>query len=286
MLRDRLVCSVNNEQLQHRLLAEPRLTFAKAMELSQTFKSATEDARKLQDETKHTQPQPVHKLTEGADAPVNFPRPHQVTCYRCGENHKAASCRFKQTSCHLCKKQGHIAKMCSSRKGATTQKPTQSFGSRPVYQVTSDLEDKPDEQYAMYNLPGSQPNPIQVTLNIENRDVLMEVDAGASRSIMSERTYRSFPHTPELQLTKARLHTYTGEDLPVLGSISVSVCHNQQQKTLSLLVVRGEGPNLLVRDWLEQLQLDWTTIHKLHCLDDLQVILDRHAAVFKDELRH
>ena len=48
MLRDRLVCGVNNEQLQRRLLAEPRLTFAKAMEISRTFETTTEEARMLQ----------------------------------------------------------------------------------------------------------------------------------------------------------------------------------------------------------------------------------------------
>ena len=48
MLRDRLVCGVNNEQLQRRLLAEPRLTFAKAMEISWTFETTTEEARMLQ----------------------------------------------------------------------------------------------------------------------------------------------------------------------------------------------------------------------------------------------
>ena len=47
MLRDRLVCGVNNEQLQRRLLAEPHLTFAQAMENSRSFE-ITEDGRMLQ----------------------------------------------------------------------------------------------------------------------------------------------------------------------------------------------------------------------------------------------
>ena len=78
----------------------------------------------------------------------------------------------------------------------------------------------------MYNIPGSRVNPIQVTLSIENQDVLMEVDTGASLTIMSEKAYRALPQAPELQPTEARLHTYTGENLPVLGSIPVSVSHN------------------------------------------------------------
>ena len=42
MLRDRLVCGANNKQLQHRLQAEPHLTFTKAMEISQIFETMTE----------------------------------------------------------------------------------------------------------------------------------------------------------------------------------------------------------------------------------------------------
>ena len=69
MLRDRLVCGVNNEQLQRRLLAEPRLTFERALELSRTFESATEDARHLQNETKSAV-LPVNALSQDANKPA------------------------------------------------------------------------------------------------------------------------------------------------------------------------------------------------------------------------
>ena len=48
MLRDRLVCGINNEQLQRWLLAKPHLTFAKAMEISRMFETITEEACVLQ----------------------------------------------------------------------------------------------------------------------------------------------------------------------------------------------------------------------------------------------
>ena len=121
-------------------------------------------------------------------------------------------------------------------------------------------------------------------MSIENQDVLMEVDTGASLSVISETTYKSLSTVLPLQPTQAKLCTYMGESLGVLGSISVSVLHNQQQKQLSLLVVSGDGPSLLGRDWLTQLQLDWTAIHQLCSPDKVQGVLDRHSEVFKDEL--
>ncbi|CAB4030206.1 PREDICTED: uncharacterized protein LOC106613174 [Paramuricea clavata] len=40
MIRDRLVCGINNEKIQRRLLAEPELTYKKAVELSLAMESA------------------------------------------------------------------------------------------------------------------------------------------------------------------------------------------------------------------------------------------------------
>ena len=43
MLRDRLVCGINNEQIQRKLLSEPELTYKKVLELAQGLKAATKN---------------------------------------------------------------------------------------------------------------------------------------------------------------------------------------------------------------------------------------------------
>ena len=72
--------------------------------------------------------------------------------------------------------------------------------------------------------------------------------------------------------------------MPVLGLITVLVHHNNQQKTLPLLVVKGGGPSLLGRDWLQHLRLDWKAIHQVCLIDDVRAILDRYAGLFQEEL--
>ena len=47
-----------------------------------------------------------------------------------------------------------------------------------------------------------------------------------------------------MQLTSAKLTTYTGESIKVLGSTSVKVFHNGPEKYLPLLVVSEEEPSL------------------------------------------
>ena len=71
----------------------------------------------------------------------------------------------------------------------------------------------------------------------------MELDTGAAVSVISEHTYHStWPHDrPALQQSSIKLQTYSGEELEVIGSISVQVCYEDQQEELPLLVVRGTG---------------------------------------------
>lgn len=47
MLRDRLVCGINDERMQRRLLAEPELTCRKAVQLAQAIESAEQNVRDL-----------------------------------------------------------------------------------------------------------------------------------------------------------------------------------------------------------------------------------------------
>ena len=60
MLRDRLVCGINDKRVQRRLLAEPRLTFAKALELAQAAETAESNAKRLEQVTQSTV---VHALS-------------------------------------------------------------------------------------------------------------------------------------------------------------------------------------------------------------------------------
>ena len=114
----------------------------------------------------------------------------------------------------------------------------------------------------------------------------MEVDTVATRSIISQCTYQrlwSGADAPPLCSTTTRLKTYTGEVIRVLGEIQVEVSLNHQKENLSLLIVEGDGPSLLGRDWLQKVKLDWCKIHHMS-ETKLHTILGNHSSVFKDEL--
>ena len=78
---------MNNEQLQRRLLSEPRLTFAKAMEISRTFETTTEDARTLQRDASGAEALAVNVLSNPADTAVRQTANYMANqpCFDVGE---------------------------------------------------------------------------------------------------------------------------------------------------------------------------------------------------------
>ncbi|CAG2221679.1 unnamed protein product [Mytilus edulis] len=79
-----------------------------------------------------------------------------------------------------------------------------------------------------------------------------------------------------------------GEQIPVIGRAIVNVNYKKESEKLPLLIVKRKGPNLLGRDWLNKLQLDWKDIFSVVGSDnqssDLNVILEANKEIFKDEL--
>ena len=97
-LRDRFVCGLHNSSTQKRLLAEAKLTFAKAVELAQSAEAADNNARKL----KAGDADPVCRIGSSATHRTTD-KSAERACYRCGgTNHVASACRFKDTVCHRC----------------------------------------------------------------------------------------------------------------------------------------------------------------------------------------
>ena len=110
----------------------------------------------------------------------------------------------------------------------------------------------------------------------------MELDTGASVSIMSEEAWKkSFARVP-LEKSQIKLRTYTGETLDVIGQAQVEVTYQNQTANLPIQIVKGQGPSLFGRNWLRDIKLNWGSIKKIS--SDLDNVLTQHQSVFKDEL--
>ncbi len=114
MLRDRLVCGINDDVIQCRLLGEATLSFTKAMEIAQGMESAALHAKDIQKASGNVQSD-AFQVTKTVKVKT-------VECYRCGGAHYANACKFKETMCHICCKKGHLAKKCRGGKSKLKNK--------------------------------------------------------------------------------------------------------------------------------------------------------------------
>ena len=111
MLRDRIVCGINDPRIQRRLLAERELTYKSAFELAQSMETADQNTNDLQTSPRS---EPRSRQDNFHYMPRAGTQLSYFVCYRCGGNHKAPDCKHKDAICNKCSKKGHLAKVCRS----------------------------------------------------------------------------------------------------------------------------------------------------------------------------
>ena len=104
---------------------------------------------------------------------------------------KSHNCHYRETVCHACGKKGHLAKVCHS---SWTYKSTSTKGKPPADKLKNNWIDSPTEvdeaepfpDDSILKVQGHSIRPITVTLELNGKSVVMEVDTGAAVSLMSE----------------------------------------------------------------------------------------------------
>ena len=76
----------------------------------------------------------------------------------------------------------------------------------------------------MFPLRKERNDPIQVALSIDNSTLKMEIDTGASLTVISEATYRATfgDQAPQPREANVKLKMYTGDEIPVVGRVDTS----------------------------------------------------------------
>ena len=100
---DRLVCGIQDRNMQLRLLTEADLSLKKAFKLIQGMEAAAKDVQEIQQDNKFT-------LQAAAATNAVTETMPKKTCRRClGTGHSPATCRYKRAKCNKCHKLGHLA---------------------------------------------------------------------------------------------------------------------------------------------------------------------------------
>ena len=104
-LRDRLVCGLKNNHIQHKLLTEPRLMYAHAVVIALRIEAAKKNYRQLKGNEAAMQQdsQQSAKVGSAAHSRTQGQQFTSSPCHRCGWVGK-----FREATCHFCHKKGHL----------------------------------------------------------------------------------------------------------------------------------------------------------------------------------
>ena len=302
-IRDRLVCGVRNEKVQQRLLSEKGLTLERALEIATSMEAAARYTKEIMG----------GRVVENV-ASVNMQRAERVPferapfervpfervpyerkeCYRCGStSHLADTCPFKNKDCFNCLKRGHTRRKC--RQNERREKEDKAIKNLDrVVESKSEVESRNREEMHegikmmhLYSLGNRKSPPISIEMVIGGKKVEMEVDTGATVTVMGLAKCRELGlPLKDLKETMVRLKTYTGEVVKPEGVLNVVVKYEGQVETLPLVVVKGEVPALLGRNWLMKIRLNWGELFQVtvegKAKPMVEKLLHKYAEVFSE----
>ena len=178
-----------------------------------------------------------------------------------GSSHHWSSYRGRgppesQKSCSCCGWQGHTSGDCRMRDAVcykVNERDICSIGAPPqVVRVVQQGMNRghcklPRASRGLRNM--SKVKPYNVRVCIDSEPITMELSTGASLSTIGEKVYRDKLSRYKLCKSNVKLRNYTGDRVPVLGSIKVPVRYNGgESQNMKVLLVKADRPLLFGRD--------------------------------------
>ncbi|GBO18360.1 hypothetical protein AVEN_274630-1 [Araneus ventricosus] len=199
-LRDQLVCSIKDEALQRRLLAESTLTFNEASSRAVAAKSTTEQAKHIHSQKFNTgnstnlirqqsnnNKRTFQKSSSSQSKPENA-QSADVICYGSGGHYDCSSCKFRDVTCRFCKKKGHIERTCNAKHKNDSMPHTGHMQKNSsTHAVKSESVNEAAAIYNLSDLKNSKCKQMKRNISIQlgEGEYIMELDSGSDYSIIS-----------------------------------------------------------------------------------------------------
>ena len=227
----------------------------------------------------------LNKVQEKRDKFEEMGRKKGEDCFRCGSNHFQSQCSFKNAKCHNCGKIGHISRKCPKSRERDKQKTFQNSN----HVLEEESNESSDDLFHIYKNTNGKSKSLVVKVNLNGHLVELEVDTGASLTVISSRAFdiiKSGLEQVERSKSNVKLKTYSGEIIRAQGQAVNSIEYENQSLKCTLYIIEGDRPNLLGRDCLAKIRLKWVESFSMNSesktnLDDL---LHKFEDIFSGEL--
>lgn len=292
-LRDCLVGGIKDLAVQKRLLMEQKLTLDQAVKMINAAECSENHLSEIRNGAGSTSYN-VHALSRNGPQRKYTERDHERgkqtqyknskrSCFRCDGQHSANHCRFKTSNCNFCHKLGHIEKACLNKKRRSKNSHMQnqiqesSSDEEGLFQVTTNR-----------NIYGKH-DPCTVTVILNGKEVVMEVDSGAAASVISNETFKTLwpKKQPKLYRPTNIYRDYQKNIINFLGQFNPTVKFQKAQATLPLLVTKSNNVNLLGRNWFPELGINVSvdqSVNAVHHTSVIEEVIKKHENIFNGQL--
>lgn len=229
LIKDRIVCAIDNNSVREQLLRNTELTLevaidtVRATETSKTqIETLTNSALEAaainvgQKQNQKTKP-PLRKQPPKPTEQKQSKKP----CGRCGSHHKPRECKAFGTTCH---RKNHFAQMCFTKSPDSDHQKLHEVGQQSDTDTHKDL--------FLGELESSQKDKDKLFTNLNENDKKkrFKVDTGAQCNVIPEHAFKKLRKKPSLQTTKVELMAYGGVRIPIKGTCTMKIKHNNKNK--------------------------------------------------------
>ncbi|XP_071653004.1 uncharacterized protein [Temnothorax longispinosus] len=275
MLIEQFLHGLSTREICDEIIAKKPSTFAEAYEIANSLEATRNVSNEVKVVGVGTASETVYKLGYASQCKRQKKGTHQKSernkqrnprfqrqgdkrssekkeriCASCGGPHARDKCRFREAICHNCGQKEHIAKVCKAPK--QIQAPAETMD-----QVATDTQPatRVDTVQRLDKLSETDRYDISkrtLAVNIDGRNLEMELDTGAPCGIVSKKTLLSIKPNCKLFKTDRRFASYTGHHISCIGRTPVTVTLGMTTRKLDLYVVDGNFYSLFGREWISQ----------------------------------
>ncbi len=272
MLRDRLVCGINDNRMQKSMLAQgDKLDFKKAKELALSLELADNNAQTLtqtghnhvdsvtfkqrnQNRPKSSNRKPQSKGSYHANTGGNKPKHNVGLCGNCGQSHPPKSCPAHNKECYYCHSLGHFSSCCR-RKQQTRRKHVNLLESDDLspQSSTTDMNESHDHSdqhhdnyddgtFVVEEITESSINLrdeiIVHARTVQDKLIAMKLDSGARCNVMPKRVLMRVAPTATVDTTRTcTLTSFGGTKIHSYGVVTLTCTIGGQTKPILFRLV-------------------------------------------------
>ncbi|XP_048514943.1 uncharacterized protein K02A2.6-like [Athalia rosae] len=272
-LRDQFVCGLYNETARIELFKLSDLTFDKALTTATAHENAMKNAAgavktlscKNQKQEMFAISRETNRRSHQSTEQQRNKRMNDKRCYCCGDlGHFAGACTHRDKTCNFCKKRGHLERACFKKKRAGNKylqpeddiTPGSATSDGDHYDDFFSLRAKDNNIDCKLVVNNIKADPMFVDVHLNGKKILMEIDSGTYYTVVSERLKAKHLQNWKIDKCNTNLYGYEHNEMQPIGQLkNLKVNFNNQLKNLNCLVLKGDGPPSIGRQWLAEFNL-------------------------------